>query len=87
MLRTFTNIPSKRAVTKKKGDRCWLQNFSAAGRHFEKKGRTRWHIFHPRMIHLFVWIRSHKFVSDDRSVARKRAARLNIHTGIFPRIY
>ncbi len=55
---------------KKKGDRCSLQNFLAASRHFEKKGRTRWHIFHPRMIHLFVWIRSHKFVSDDRSVAK-----------------
>ena len=55
---------------KKKGDRCSLQNFLAASRHFEKKGRTRWHIFHPHMIHLFVWIRSHKFVSDDRSVAK-----------------
>ena len=59
-----------RGHEKKKGDRCSLQNFLAASRHFEKKGRTRWHIFHPRMIHLFVWIRSHKFVSDDRSVAK-----------------
>ena len=58
----------------KKGARCKTlakKIFPPAA--ISKKGRTRWQIFHPRVIHFFVWIRSHKFASDDRSVAKREA--------------
>ena len=57
----------------KKGDRMLVGKKIFLPAAISKKGRTRWQIFHPRVIHFFVWIRSHKFASDDRSVAKREA--------------
>ena len=78
MFRIFTNIPSRavwqgRKKGGKKGDRMLVGKKIFLPAAISKKGRTRWQIFHPRVIHFFVWIRSHKFASDDRSVAKREA--------------